>query len=251
MDHNGLFCSASTTLSSAGPISASVMLPTPIDLTKCDYEIGLSYISVVPTWLNIPDLWFIHTNHVELQDFKRLHSIPHGSKQDVLRALSVQLLDAYGNNMTDARLKIMQKDNQWILRLQQDSLLEMSPGLAFILGIPQVIQNTTSKNKDFPIVYKHYERFLENSIFYVSCDQCTQNFVTSEGERAKMLNFVHIPNANKGTVIEHTPVMNYVRLEGILLRNLSFSLYNYASVPLSASSVDLYLLFHIRKVNNV
>ena len=93
MDQNGLHCSASTTLSTPGSVSASVRLPSPIDLTECDYEIGLKYISLVPTWLNIPDLWFLHTNHVELQDFMRLTSIPHGSKQEVLRALSNQVLE--------------------------------------------------------------------------------------------------------------------------------------------------------------
>lgn len=249
MDHNGLYCSASATLNSPGLVSASVRLPMPVDLTN-GYEIGLSYISVVPTWLNIPDLWFIHTNHVDLQDFMRLNSVPHGSKMDVLRALSNQLLEEYGNNMTEARIKIF-KDDKWKLRLQPNSLLELSPGLSFILGIPEVIENDTARNKDYPIDYKHYERFVENSIYYVSCDQCVQNFVTSKGERSSILNFVHIPNANKGTVIQHSPVVNYVKLEGSLLHNLSFTLYNHESMPLFANSVDLYLLFHIRKVKDV
>ena len=222
MDDNGLYCSASTTLKSAGPVSASVRLPMPINMTECKYEIGLTYISFVPTWLNVPDLWFIHTNHVDLQDFMRLNRVPHGSKPEVLRALSNQVLEEYGNNMTEARVKIF-KDDKWKLRLQPNSLLELSPGLSFIFGLPEVIQNETARNKDFPIDYQHYERFVENSIYYVSCDQCVQNFVTSKGERSSILNFVHIPNANKGTVIQHSPVVNFVQLDGSLLHNISFT----------------------------
>ena len=256
MDHNGIYCSASTTLNSPGPISATVRLPIPIDLSANEYELGLVYTSVIPTWLNVPDLWFIHTKTTEYedesQDFQRLTKIPHSDRNEVLNALSMQLLEEYGNNMKEARLKIYKEGNYWFLRLQPKSELELSPGLSLILGIPRSISNDTAKVKNFDIIYRTYETFMENRVYYISCDQCKQNFVNSSGHPGTLLDFLHIPKANKGTVIEHIPShINYVRLEGSLLNSISFSLYNHASNPMSANSVDLYLLFHIRKIRDV
>ena len=252
MDHNGLYCSASKTLNASSLIVANVRLPISIDLTNDDYELGVLYISMIPTWLNIPDLWFIHKDSKGIDDYKHLDKIPHASKEEVLTALSIQILEEYGSiNMKEARIKIHKERGVWNLRLQPKSQLQLSPGLSLILGIGKEIANTADTVKDFFINFKTVDTFMENSLYYLSCDQCKHNYVNSSGVASNMLDFIHLPNATKSTYVVHTTSnMKYSQLEGSRLNNISFTLYNHASLPVRSHSVDLFLLFHIRKINN-
>ena len=248
-----LFCSASTKLDSTSSVTASVKLPTTIDVSSCEYELGLMYVSMVPTWLTVPDLWFIHKDKKEVEDFMRLNNVPHATRDETLNILSRQVLEAYGGDMKEARIKIFKEKGKtnWYVRLQAKSELQLSSGLSFILGIPSEITNVGETVKDFPIRYKKYETFMENSMYYISCDQCEHNFVNSSGVASNMLDYVHIPNSFKSSVIEHTvSIVKYSRLEGSLLNNISFTLYNHASLPIISKTVDIYLLFHIRKVQD-
>lgn len=253
MDRNGLFCCASTTLKTEGQIVASVTLPYPLDLTKDDYELGLTYLSLVPTWLNVPDLWCLHTDQKEEEDYLKLGRVSHAEKEETLQALSLQLLSEYGPNMKSARIKLLKDKSTnmvWTLRLQSKSELVLSPGLALMLGIPQSIENETDKVKDFTVSYKSYETFLENSLYYLSCHQGVPNFVNCQGKRSSFLDFIHIPNAKRASTIERTFVnINYVKLDGSLLHKISFGLYNHAALPMTSLHTDLILLFHIRKIN--
>ena len=249
---NSLYCSASTTLNSTSSVVASVRLPVTIDLSSSEYELGLLYTSMVPTWLKVSDLWFIHTDKQEIEDFMRLDNIPHATKDEILTALSIQIHEKYGGNMSTARVKLLQdKDNTWKLRLQIKSKLQLSPRLSNILGIPDEISNDEFRVEDFTVNYKSFETFMENSMYYISCDQCEHNFVNSSGVASNMLDYVHIPNSIKSSIIEHNVgIVKYARLEGSLLNTISFSLYNHASTPIISKTVDFYLLFHIRKVQN-
>lgn len=251
MDHNGLYCSASTTLNSSSSVVATVKLPILIDLTQNDYELGVQYISMVPTWLSIPDLWFVHIDSKGSDDYMHLNKIPHASKDEVLNALSIQILEKYGSNMKEARIKILKEKNVWYLRLQPKSDLQLSPGLSFILGINKNCSNDDDTVKNYPINFKIFDTFMENSLYYISCDQCKHNYINSSGVASNMSDFIHLPNATKSSTVEHTTNnIKYSQLEGSLLNNISFTLYNHASVPVKSHSVDLFLLFHIRKINN-
>lgn len=248
---DNLYCSASTKLNSRSSVTASVRLPTTIDLSSSDYELGLLYTSLVPTWLNIPDLWLVHKNSKEEEDFMEFDHIPQATKDEILAALSLQMMKKYGNNMTTGRAKIFEENGIWKLRLQIKSELMLSPGLSNILGIPEKIENVDFTVKDFVINFKNFETYMENTMFYISCDQCDHNFVNSSGSTSNMLDYIHIPNSIKSSIIEHTAsVVKYARLEGSLLNNISFSLYNHASKPIISKPVDFYLLFHIRKTQN-
>ena len=252
MDNNGLYCSASKVSKSGGLVTASVKLSQPIDLSDGEYELGVLYVSMVPTWSIIPDLWFESQNNKGISSFMRLESIPNTAEDEVLQALSIQLQEKYGNNMKDAPIKITkEKTSGWILRIQKISDVQLSPGLSTILGQESMLYNETELNKDFPIVFKNLSTFVENSFYYVACDQCKQNYINSSGVASNMLDFVHIPRATSSSIVEHSASnVRYARLEGSLLHNISFSLYNYASEPVTSQSVDLFLLFHIRKVDN-
>jgi hypothetical protein len=251
MDHNGIYCSASTKLNSKGPVVASVRLPILLDLTKDDYELGVQYISMVPTWMKIPDLWFVHKDSKGIEDYTHLDKIAHASKEEVLTALSNSILEKFGGNMKEARIKILKDKNVWYLRLQPKSSLQLSSEMALILGIDKLITNTGDTVKDFFIVYRNYDPFMETSLYYISCDQCEHNFINSSGVGNNMLDFIHLLTATKSSTVEHSNYnIKYSRLEGCLLNRLSFTLYNHASAAVISNSVDLFLIFHIRKINN-
>lgn len=247
-----MYCSASTKSNSNSSVVTSVELPLPIDLTSGEYEVGLLYVSMIPSWLNIPDLWFKSKNNKGLTNFMRLASIPNTDEDEVLQALSIQLIQKYGSNMKDAPIKIAkEKNSDWILRIQKMSEVRLSPSLSTILGIESIIENETETSEDYTIEFTNISTFVENSFYYVSCDQCKQNYINSSGVASNMLDYVHIPKATSSSIIEQTfGNIKYSRLEGSLLRKISFALYNHASQPVNSKSVDLFILFHIRKVRN-
>ena len=250
MDNSGFFYTAST-VGASSEYEAETLLPTPLDLTGGGYEIGLIYSSVVTSWENTDDLWMMYNNTVtEDSEMIKFEKIPYTREHESLFLMSESLKERYGVNMETAPVKIYKnKDGQWKLRLPAMSMITLSDGLKFILGLSTpILDNDRPKVHDWPIEFQVYAP-MEDRLFFISCNQAIENFTNSFGSNNKILDFIHAPESEPYVVKNYTNSrMGYVRLAGNLLSRLTFSLFNAIGEPVKLKDFNFLLFYHIRRI---
>lgn len=253
MDKSGHYYTASSA-SEGGGNNAITHLSTPLDLTKDEFEIGLVYCSVISSWLYSDDLWLVHSSlEKDTSDLIQFQKIPYTKEHESLWLLSSRLAEEYGCNMDTAPAKIFKnaKTSKWTLRLPKQSMLDLSPDLAYMLGLDKIVRNDTDKVADLPINFQVYAPYLDERLFFVSCDEIVQNFTNTFGSNNRILSFVHAPEADTYVISDYTTArLAYCRLEGNLLHNITFSLLNYRGEPIHLEKYNFFVVFHIRPVNN-
>ena len=287
MDSTGLFCSATSDKKLSGLVKAVCKLPTAIDLAEGrTYELGLIYASFVPSWLSLKELHLFTTklgdqtiagqanNDIEIVDeesfvlaesdsvhdsakvagtelsfvFEEIHNF---DKIECLEILRIQLENKFGSN--NPRVKLTMQQNQWSLKIQKLSTVQLSQPLAHMFSLPQLLTNTdATKQKSYDVVFSPPTVVMRERMYYIGCEQIVQNFVNSSGERNRIIDFVNIPDAPFNKVVQHFPTfVRYSTLEGGILSNLEFVLFNHFGGSVKSKSVEFFILFHIReKINH-
>lgn len=247
----GSYYTASSAGDSHGRLAVA-SFSAPIDLTERPYEIGLVYCSVLSSWLYSDDLRIFHASESGNTEFIRFESIPYTKESEALGMLSAKLSEEYGLNMATTPVKIFRDANSgWKLRLAKLSMAELSPDLAYMLGVNTVLENKTDKVKDFPINFHTYAPILDERLFFVSCHQTVQNFQNNTGSNNRIIGFIHPPTVDTYAVSDYTTArLDYVRLEGNLLNKISFSLFNHEGKPIQTKKYHFMVLFHIRPIQN-
>lgn len=253
MDSSGNYYTASSA-SEGGGSYAIAHLSTPLDLTSGEYEVGLVYCSVLSSWLYTDDLWMMHTSsEKDTSELVRFAKIPYTKEHEALWMLSSRLSEEYGCNMATAPAKIFKnvKTSEWIFRLPKKSMVDLSPDLAYMLGLDTIIRNDTENVADLKINFHVYSPFLDERLFFVSCHQTVQNFTNTFGSNNRILSFIHAPEADSYVISDYTAArLGYVRLEGNLLNRITFSLLNYMGQPIELQKYHFFVVFHIRPAYN-
>lgn len=241
-----IFCTASNKSDSN---QAVAILPHPIDLTKRDYEISLIYSSVVASWIYTDELWMISSSDEnDTSTLVRFEQIPYTKENEAMHIMSSQLSEKYGDNMKSAPAKILKaKSGAWFLRLPKKSMVHLSDGLSYILSLPNIIHNSDDTVKDFTINFQIYAPYLEERLFYISCNESEQNFVTSDSSSNRILDFIHTPDPDPYIITAYnTSRIGYVKLEGSILHRVSFKILDYLGNHISLDKFNFFVFFHIR-----
>jgi hypothetical protein len=281
MDSTGLFCTAVSGKTS-GSVKALCKLPITIDLAETKiYELGLIYTSFVPSWLSLNELFLSSTKLIdhtvvteptvdgEVEDdesfvlaesdnvigakesgtenkifFEQIHNF---NSIDSLETIRLQTEEKFGT--INPRVKLLNQQNKWSLKIQKLSTVELSPSLAHMFSLPQTLTNTdVTRQKSYDVVFSPPSILMSERMYYIGCSQIKQNFVNSLGERSRIIDFVNIPDAPSNKVAQHFPtIVRYSALEGGLLSSLEFTLFNHLGEPVHSDSVEFFILFHIRE----
>lgn len=251
MDSSGIYLTASSA-AGTNPNLAVAKLSESIDLNADEYEIGLIYCSVLSSWLYNDDLWLIQTSsETQKSEIIRFDKIPYTKEHEALWLLSNRILSEYGGNMNTAPLKIYRnnKTSQWNMRLPKKCMVDLSPDLASMLGLPNIIRNETDRVMDKKITFTIYAPFLDQRLFFVSCNQTIQNFTNAFGSNNRILSFIHAAETDPYLISDYTaPRLGYVRLEGSLLTHITFSLLNHIGQVVKLQKHNFFVVFHIRPV---
>jgi hypothetical protein len=146
--------------------------------------------------------------------------------------------------METAPAKIHFSQQKWFLRIQKQSKIRLSPGMAERLGIQTLLVNDSSNVKDFPISYMTTPQSLDKSLYFIGCEQGERNFIDYKGVQRNVIDFFYATNDSLITVM---PKMSSVPLEATLHNRLSFTVFNSVGERVNYNDFHLIVVFQLRK----
>jgi hypothetical protein len=252
MNSESFYCMTSAI--SSDRLVATAVFPTPLNTCAASYEAALVYCSFVPNWSKRSHLWLTATTTVKSETkFRRVIFDDVQTYMDpkyILPVIAKKLASEFGNNMTDGtEVKLYDAGSfmGWWLKVNKNTVVEMSPTLASILG-----QDTEIKNMEPTVVQYPVSSSLlvgHEELYYLTCDQVQPNCLTEFGGAFRLLDTVNL--SEHESVVRHWPVQrSYHALEDDILHSqLSLQLINRKGKVVQADKPEFFALLHIRRRN--
>lgn len=179
-------------------VCAKIRLPATLRLS--DYELCLLSCTFIPNWEALSDLYMTITDEKgdDLTVFQDIYE-----SDDVLRIIATRLREKYGHGKTSAVRLLLRKDGPQLYLGKQRELV-LSPAMAKLLGIPSLLlENKTDKPKAYTVRLDKPRRTLEDNVYLISCDQLSQNFISSELNGINVLDVVQVHDTFYDQLVEH------------------------------------------------
>jgi hypothetical protein len=243
------FYLTASTLESSRPDQAEVTLPTPLNLLENDYEIGVAYSYLRHEWTFNDDCIISHFNRQTSKTTQvYLGKVPNLEPDLVLSWLSSLLAEEFGSNMKTAPVKVVKLVNEWYLRVPPNSEVHISNPLAKALSVSNKLVNVGTTVADYKVSfdYESLLSYIDERLFYFSCQQAAPNLVNSFGSMFNALHFVHVADR----IVETSNRLSYSRLEGSLLNKLVVKVLDCTGMPINRRDFQFFVILHVRKINN-
>lgn len=220
-------------------------LPYTLDLQNKKYSVGVKYAAFVPKWRAVKELSLGSTTSTGT---KRLlfHNIDDSDSHTTLGFLARQIAAEFGT--VDARAKIVFQKGTWWFVVKSDSVVNLSPALAEMLGLETEIKNDGSKQIALEINFNPPEKGIYQHIHFLQCNEVATNLTNNAGKSGQILETLNLQEAPSFAPYVYQPEnVNYVSLEGGTLSKLHVNLYNYDMRPINSLSVDFFIILHVRQ----
>jgi hypothetical protein len=224
-------------------------LEFPINSMKAKYDIRLAYLSLKPSWLTHEAMRIAITDHdTDLEQSLRLESSPRISEDAVLELLSdkVKKLDP---NLIQFVPKGVQNAS---LKIRKNSSIRFSTGFQRLFHVPSVVTNTNPANmKSVILQYQPPKTNLRDSIVYLKCSEIYPNDNVMDRSLDRILAVISTSKCERadeayeffGSVDNRTCHL----IESNDLSRINVGLYNDGHEPISGTSVDLFIILHIKE----
>lgn len=249
MDQEGLWCTALAEQDAEGVVSARCRLPIPLDLSLTGglYEISTATVACRPTWLSVGELYLVSTDAEDDYDKLVFADLAVSDQEVSLQLLQEQLLDKFGSKNPKVRLN--SQSTGWVLKIKAKSLVQLSPALAELLGLPETLENTESTQRPFRVSFAPRTVPISEQFYLLICENVRMNFCSPKGSQlrvAEFLSFTGPADPNKVTEF-HTPSSDhFIRLEGGVVSEIEFKLTDLYGSLIVADKVHFFVLFLIR-----
>lgn len=247
MDHEDILCTAVAEHDETGIVSARCRLPLPLDLSQSVYELLTAHVACRPTWLRIRELFLISIG-LEEDDYDKLvfADLPEADREASLHKLQEQLLEKFGSQNPKARLN-SQKDG-WVLKIQANSTVILSRGLADLLGLKEKLVNTSKTQRSFVVNFTPPTIPISEGYLLLTCENIRMNFCNPVGDRLRVADFLSLTDGDptKLTELNSSSRQNFNRLEGGVVSDIQFILTDLSGTPIVADGVHFIVAFTIR-----
>ena len=221
-------------------VSASVVFPHPINLSKHNAEIGVKYIAVTPTWNAKQDMsMIVHDNESDVDTNIKFQPMTDLHEERVLLSIRQQIA---AKSPKLLRLVNAPDRKSKQLKLARDVTLNVSKYLAQLLGINEFYESSDEAELIVPILYQKKLLTTTTDIYYLKSEDIASNFFL-DNKQDRILELLHISGFE---TVDFHPQLTYSLVEASLLQKLTFTLYKEDGRPVSSLHTDLYIVCHIR-----